>query len=169
MKRSHRAAALFLVLAIVASCVLCACEQVDHDKILSEISEKNARYNEKRRAFLDSDAYKEAYSFVESTLRELFPEGEISISLEPEGLIDADLSEFDGLAENLQARVKFFSEAKLSFNVDFWNFDADGAEIAAELVSRGISGRMAADVYGENYYDLDAVEQTANYVIVPEV
>ena len=168
MKKSYRAAAIFTALALSLACFLCACEQVDHEKVLNEISEKNQKYNEKRRVFLDSDAYREAYAFVEDALSELFPEGEYQISLEPGDLIDADLSEFAGLSDNGEVRVKFFSEAYLSFRVDFWSFDADGQSVANELVSRGISGRMAADQYEQHYYDLDAVAKTAQYVLVPE-
>ena len=111
-KISLRAAAIFAALALALTGVLCACEQVDHDKVLNEISEKNAKYNEKRRVFLASDVYKEAYSFVEAALKELFPDGEYQISLEPGNLIASDLSEFSGLSDDADARVKFFAEAR---------------------------------------------------------
>ena len=164
---SFRAAALFAAIVLALSCALCSCEWIDHDEELYELSENNGEYREKRLDFLDSDAYKEAYAYVEATLAELFPGGEVLISIEPGDLLGADLSQYAGLSDDLGARMMFFSEARLSFEVNFWDFGADGSDVAEEMLSRGISGKMTGDKYHEIFYKLDALKGRVEVEIVP--
>ena len=133
------------------------------------IARKDSQYQEKRLAFLASDAYAEAYAYVESTLEELLPGCEHIVSIEPGDLLDADLSEFTDFADNFAVREKFYAAVDLSFKVNYRDFDTDAKELADELISRGISGRMIKGEVGGDYYDINAVEKTAELVIIPEV
>ena len=162
-----RIVALLLLLAI--GCCLFACEKVDHEQILNEISEQNKIRNEKRQAFLDSEVAKEAKEYVEKAIEELVPGGEYSISLEPESLIDADLSAYADFAENPETRADFFDKAHLSFRVNYWDFDIDPLELAGKFVEKQIGGMMMAEQSGSDYYELDPIGKTAKYVQVPGV
>ena len=163
----NRIVALLLLLAV--GCCLFACEKVDHEQILNEISEQNKIKNEKRQAFLNSDVAAEAKEYVAAAIEELVPDGEYSISLEPELLLDADLSKYADFADNAQTRVEFFDKAHLSFRVNFWDFDMDAQTLAEKFVERQISGMMMAAELGPDYYELDALNGKALYVQVPEV
>ncbi len=161
-------AAVVILLLSLALCVF-ACEKVDHDQILNEISEENKIKNEKRQAFLDSDVCKAAKEYVAATLEELVPGGEFDISLEPEKLFGADLSGYADFADNPETRRDFFSKTHLNFRVNYWDFDIDPLVLADQLIDRQISGMMMADKTGPDYYDLDAVSGEAQFVQVPGV
>lgn len=162
-----------ILLAAVMLPALGACEKTDndktHDEIISEMGESGRAYHEKRQVFLSSEAYEAAYAYLEDTLEELLPGCETEITLEPRGLLNADLSEYADLSENKETRVSFFTKAELYINVNFWDFDADGYALATELTKRGISGEMAADEYGANSYWLNAETGKAEWVPEPGV
>lgn len=97
--------------------LLVACGQPEddktHDENLKEISDLNRANNEKRRMFLTSEIYAEAYAYLSNTLDELLPESEYEISLEPGSLFGDNLSVFSDFADNSETRLQFFSEAKV--------------------------------------------------------
>ena len=164
MKRSIA----FIILCALSLCLF-ACEKVDHEQILSEISESNRAKAEKRKVFLDSAVCVEAKEYVLAVLEELIPGCEAQISFEPGLLADADLSVYDDFSENAESRRDFFDKAMLTVKVDFWDHDTDGQIIADGLVARQISGMLMAGESGGDYYDLDAVSGTAELVRLPGV
>lgn len=165
MKR--RIFSLFLMILLVL--MFSACEQPDHDKLISEIGEKNGQYQEKRRSFLDSEVTGTANTYVKAVLAEFFPENELQMSLEPGSLLDEDLSHYSDFSENEETRKQFFSKADLYIKVNFWNYDTDGKTAAEMLISRQIGGRLAADEYGKDVYLLDAVGGTVIFEPMPGV
>lgn len=160
-----------LLTALLMLFALAACEDTEksHEKTLSEISEKNRVYHEKRQAFMSSEVYETAYAYVEDTLGDLLPECDAVLSLEPGTLIDSDLSEFADFTDSETTRLTFFKEADLYISVNFWSVDKDANELCEELMSRQISGRLAADEYGEDVYRMDAVSQKAVFEAKPGV
>lgn len=163
----RKAAAFILLFALVLCAV--SCEKVDHEQTLNEISEMNRVRSEKRKAFLDSDVCKTAKEYVSAALEEFVPGGEYEISLEPQQLIDADLSVYADFADNAETRRDFFAKASLTFKVNFWDFNVDPLDLSYQLIDRQISGMMTAKDTGPDYYEIDAVNGTAKFVQVPEV
>ena len=164
-----RVIALFTVLLMLFALGACKDTDKSHEEILSEISEKNRAYNEKRQAFLSSEIYDTAYAYVIDTLMELLPDCDSVISLEPGNLIDSDLSEIADFSDNEATRLTFFSQSDLYIRVNFWSVDKDAMELCEELMSKQISGRLAADEYGEDVYRMDAAAQKAEFEPKPGV
>lgn len=161
-----------ILLAIFLVLTLAACDEIsdeEHDRILQEISASNREKHKKREAFLSSEVYQTAYDYVSSALNEMLPECEKDISLEPGSLLGADLSEFADFAENEETRLSFFSRANLYLFVNFWDYDMDGYELAAQLTARQISCELAADEYGANSYIIDAATGKTEWVPEPGV
>ena len=164
-----RIIALLMVLLMI--CALGACQDTgkSHEEILSEISEKNRAYNEKRQAFLSSAVYVEAYDYVLDTLFELVPGCTAEISLEPGTLLGDDLSGFADFSQNAEMRLVFFSGARLYISVNYWKFSVDPLKLCDQLMSRQISGEMAVDQYGEDTYQFDAVSGEVSLYKMPGV
>ena len=170
MSRNILAIITVFRMAILTSLSLCACEQEpSHDELIAEMGASGRANYEKRQAFLSSEVYETACAFIEDTLGELLPGCEAEITPEPYGLLNADLSEYADFSENKETRIAFFSKAELYIFVNFWDFDADGFDLAKELAARGISGEMAADEYGTNSYWLNAETGKAEWVPEPGV
>jgi hypothetical protein len=164
-----RIIALLMVLLMVGALGACQDTGKSHEEILSEISEKNRAYNEKRQAFLSSEVYAIAYAYVMNTLNELLPGCDVVLSLEPGNLIDSDLSAFADFSDNEATRLTFFSQSDLYIRVNFWSVNKDAVELCHELMSKQISGRLAADEYGEDVYQIDAAAQKAVFEPKPGV
>lgn len=79
------------------------------------------------------------------------------------------MSEFSDFSDSEDVRLSFFSSAKLYVSVNFWDFDADGFELAKDLAARQISGEMAADEYGADIYRIDAENRKVEWIPEPEV
>ena len=160
----------FLIVITVITC-LCACEggNENHEKILSEIASQNAEKNKIRNEFMDSDVYNAAYEYLENILEELMPECKYHISLEPGSFYSEKLNGYVDFSENEQTRIDFFQKAYLSFDVNFWDYEISAEELAKALVDRQVSGRMAADEYGSDYYLLDGAKKEFTFTLTPEV
>lgn len=156
------------ILCLVIAFCFFGCEKVDHEKLVSEIAELNAERAEKRKAFLEADVTKEAKQYCLDALKELLPEAEIELSLEPGSLLDADLSKYSDFSQNPDTRRGFLGAAYLSFRVNYWDFDVDPETLGAELIDRQISGRMSVR-YGSDHYDIDASSGTVTFVQEPGV
>ena len=162
-----------VLLVMVMLLALGACEKPDndktHDELIAEMGERGRAYHEKRQAFLNSELYEAAFAYVQDTLDELLPGCEADIQLEPGSLIGNDLSEFSDFSDSEDVRLSFFSSAKLYVSVNFWDFDADGFELAKDLAARQISGEMAADEYGADIYRIDAENRKVEWIPEPGV
>ena len=158
---------------ISSAMVLVACGQPrddkTHDEIFKEISDLNKANNEKRRMFLTSEIYAEAYAYLSRILDELLPESEYEISLEPGALLGDDLSVFSDFADNSETRLQFFSEAKVYIKVDFWSYGQEAKDFAEKLMTYQISGELAADEFSEDVFKMDAVSGEVTFSPMPGV
>ena len=169
MKRYFSIILAVLLLLSLFTLSACTDDEKTHEEILNEISEFNRKKNEKRQAFLSSEIYDTAYAYVIDTLMKLLPDCDSVISLEPGNLIDSDISEFADFSDNEATRLTFFSQSDLYIRVNFWSVDKDAMELCEELMSKQISGRLAADEYGEDVYRMDAAAQKAEFEPKPGV
>ena len=169
MKRIVSMILAALMLFMILSFSACGNEKKSHEEILNEISEANRKKNEQRQTFLSSEVYAAAYDYVLGTLKELLPDCEAAISLEPGGLIGRDLSEFADFSENADTRQAFFSEAQLYISVNYWELGADPLELCDQLMARQLSGALAVDQYGEDTYQFNAVSGEVSLYIMPGV
>lgn len=153
--------------------LLVACGQPEDDKThnenLKEISDLNRANNEKRRMFLTSEIYAEAYAYLSNTLDELLPESEYEISLEPGSLFGDNLSVFSDFAYNSETRLQFFSEAKVYIKVDFWSYGWEANDFAEKLMTYQISGELAADEFSEDVFKMDALSGEVTFSPMPGV
>lgn len=140
-----------------------------HDENLKEISDLNRANNEKRRMFLTSELYAEAYAYLSNTLDELLPESEYEISLEPGSLFGDNLSAFSDFADNSETRLQFFSEAKVYIKVDFWSCGWEANDFAEKLMTYQISGELVAGEFGKDVFKMDAVSGEVTFSPMPEV
>ena len=140
-----------------------------HDEAFKEVSDLNREKNEKRRMFLSSATYAEAYAYLSRTLDGLLPESEYEISLEPGALFGEDLSVFADFADNSETRLQFFSEAKVYIKVDFWSYGWEGNDFAEKLMTYQISGELAADEFSEDVFKMDAVSGEVTFSPMPGV
>ena len=158
---------LFSVLSLVS------CGQPDddktHDEILKEISEFNRANNEKRQEFLSSEVYAEAYAYLCDTLEELLPGSKYEITLEPGSLLGDDLSGFADFADNSETRLRFFYDARLYIKVNFWDHGREAKDFAEKLMTYQISGELAADEFGEDVFEMDAISGKATFSPMPGV
>ena len=158
---------------ISSAMVLVACGQPrddkTHDEIFKEISDLNKANNEKRRMFLTSEIYAEAYAYLSRILDELLPESEYEISLEPGSLFGDDLSVFADFAENSETRLQFFSKAEVYIKVDFWSYGWEAKDFADALMAYQISGELAVDEFGKDVFEMDAVSGEAVFSPMPGV
>ena len=104
-----------------------------HDEAFKEVSDLNREKNEKRRMFLSSDTYAEAYAYLSRTLDGLLPESEYEISLEPGALLGEDLSVFADFTDNSETRLQFFSKANVYIKVNFWSYGWEAKDFADTL------------------------------------
>lgn len=170
MRRSFSAILAALTLFLLLS--LAACERQDdktHDEILKEISEFNRANNEKRQDFLTSDVYDAAYTYLCDTLNELLPGSEYVISLEPGTLLGDELSGFADFADNSETRLRFFSDVRLYIKVNFWDYGQEAKDFAEKLMTYQISGELAADEFGEDVFEMDAISGKAIFSPMPGV
>ena len=158
---------------ISSAMVLVACGQPrddkTHDEIFKEISDLNKANNEKRRMFLTSEIYAEAYAYLSRILDELLPESEYEISLEPGALLGDDLSVFSDFADNSETRLQFFSKAEVYIKVDFWSYGWEAKDFADALMAYQISGELAVDEFGKDIFEMDAVSGEATFSPMPGV
>lgn len=140
-----------------------------HDENLKEITDLNRANNEKRRMFLTSEIYAEAYAYLSNTLDELLHESEYEISLEPGSLFGDNLSVFSNFADNSETRLQFFSEAKVYIKVDFWSYGWEANDFAEKLMTYQISGELAADEFSEDVFKMDAVSGEVTFSPMPGV
>ena len=140
-----------------------------HDEAFKEVSDLNRAKTEKRRMFLSSDIYAEAYAYLSRTLDGLLPESEYEISLEPGALFGEDLSVFADFADNSETRLQFFSKANVYIKVDFWSYGWEAKDFADKLMTYQISGELAADEFSRDVFEMDAVSGEAVFSPMPGV
>ena len=106
---------------------------------------------------------------MKSTLDRLLPESEYEITLEPGSLLGDDLSVFADFADNSETRLQFFSKAKAYIKVDFRSYGWDAKDFAEKLMTYQISGELAADEFGKDVFEMDAVSGEATFSPMPGV
>lgn len=171
MKRMISILISVLMLSSVMLLVSCGKPEDDkpHDEVFREIADLSREKNEKRRMFLSSDIYAEAYAYLSGTLDGLLPESEYEISLEPGSLFGDDLSVFADFAENSETRLQFFSKAEVYIKVDFWSYGWEAQDFADALMAYQISGELAVDEFGKDVFEMDAVSGEAVFSPMPGV
>lgn len=163
MFKNRRAVLVLFVFSLILSLAACEPDDKKHERTLNEISEKNAERNEKRKRFLTSKVYEEAGSYVKDILSKIMKDCEIDMSLEPGNLIHSDLEEFKDFSENAETRKNFFEGCDLYIKVNFWDYEKAAEDIYNELISRGISCRLAADKFGRDIYRVNAVTEKVKF------
>ena len=78
----------------------CGEPEPDHEQLLSEIGENNRIKNEKRKEFMESEIYKTASLYIDSTLEDCFPDHEYEFTLEPGTFYNTELPAYSDFSEN---------------------------------------------------------------------
>ena len=166
-----RILSLLLVLPLLFPLPACEKEltEEEHQKLIEEIGAMNRERNEKRQRFLDSALYAEGYAYLEEVIRELLPDGEYAISIEPGDFLDAADEELAGSLETEEERLVFFSRAHVIIFVNFWDFGLEDRALGEALMSRQISGIVQEDEAHSAEMILDAISGTVEIYRIPGV
>ena len=162
-------ALLLAALLLVSALSLSGCGSEGGGEETAAGTNQREAYMANRRAFLTSDLYAEAKAYAEDTLNTLLPGCEYEVSLEPGDLLEAEFGDFADFSANEATRRAFFARTKLSFRVNYWDFDVDPWELCDQLMARQISGEMLANQTGGDAYILDAETGKATYYKQPGV
>ncbi len=141
----------------------------ERQQLIAEMGEEGRQYHEKRSRFLESSLHAEGCEYLTKTLESLVPGGEIIVSIEPGGYIDAKPEELAASLETDEARRTFFSKAEVVMEVNFRDFDLDPEALARDLMARGISGRLMENPPGDEEWILDAPNGSLEYSMRPGV
>lgn len=170
MKKRILSLLLTLPLLIsLSSCFEKELTEEEHQKLIAEIGAMNRERHEKRQRFLDSPLHAEGYAYLEEVVRELVPDGDCILAIDPGGYVDAADEELSATLDTDEARLAFFARADVHIFVNFWDFGIDDRELGEALLDRQISGVVFVDESHDTEMILDAVAGTIDFYVRPGV
>lgn len=146
-----------IFILILLACSMACTQERTHSEILSEIAASNRQYQEKRKAFQNSEQYRQASQYLDDFLSKSFKD-DYQYSIEPKN--------FD--KEPSYDLATFYHESDVSISAHYQDVYDRPEDFANALIEAGISCMFTTEV-SDQFYLVDGIEKTYEIYVRPGV